>query len=377
MKAQFLCLIIACTGMQALAQSVPEAFSYSAVARNTEGLPVSEANIGLQISIREGAINGNLVFQETHDVNTDNLGVFSLSIGSGTSIIGDLASVGWSDGIHFLEVGMDLSGGSNFSLMGTTQLLSVPYAFHAKSASSLIGSHLGVSETGDTLYFGEDFVVIPGISGNNGGLGNQYFTPGQGVTDIDGNDYPSIMLSNGQEWMAENLRTTTYANGDPIPTFPNPDLWSIQTSGAWVLYNNDEQYEGHPYGLLYNWYTAVDERNVCPSGWHVPDEQEWNALASLLGGSFIAGGKMKSTGLEFWDSPNLDASNLSGFNGLPAGARLFNGTFGLEGIVGCWWSTAENDANTAWPRAVDFEDGVLGRVSDPKPDGYSIRCLKD
>jgi hypothetical protein len=104
------------------------------------------------------------------------------------------------------------------------------------------------------------------------GGGGIVTNPGAGVT-FNGYTYSSIVLGNGQEWMAENLRTTTYANGDPIPNVTDNTQWQNLTTGAWAHYNNDSQYE-NPYGKLYNWYAVDDSRNVCPTGWHVPSDAE-------------------------------------------------------------------------------------------------------
>ena len=206
--------------------------------------------------------------------------------------------------------------------------------------------------------------------------------PGAGVT-FDGFSYASIVLGNGQEWMAENLRTTTYANGDPIPNVTDGNQWSVLTTGAWAHYNNDNQYE-NPYGKLYNWYTVADTRNVCPTGWHVPTDAEWSALINYLdpnanGGNTepnTAGGKMKSIGTQLWQSPNLDATNESGFSALPGGQRATDGAFGVLGSCGNWWSNTE-ETGVAWYRDIVNYDGGAYRSNTAFSEGNSIRCLKD
>jgi len=112
--------------------------------------------------------------------------------------------------------------------------------------------------------------------------------PGGGVSFND-YTYASIELGNGQEWMAENLRTNIYANGDPIPNVTDNAQWNVLNTGAWAHFNNDSQYE-NPFGKLYNWYAVADLRNICPTGWHVPTEAEWTVLTDYLGGSCVAGG---------------------------------------------------------------------------------------
>ena len=198
---------------------------------------------------------------------------------------------------------------------------------------------------------------------------------GGGVT-FNGYTYTSIVLGNGQEWMAENLRTTTYANGDPIPNVTDANQWENLTTGAWAHYNNDSQYE-NPYGKLYNWYTVNDPRNVCPTGWHVPTDAEWTVLIDYLGGESVAGGKMKSTGTQYWLYPNTDATNESGFSGLPGGFRNGNGTFLGIGDFGYWWSSTEDGTYFAWDRALDYSSGGVSRGNVYKESGFSVRCLRD
>jgi uncharacterized protein (TIGR02145 family) len=196
------------------------------------------------------------------------------------------------------------------------------------------------------------------------------------VVTFDGYTYSIVEYPNGQAWMRENLRTTVYANGDPISNITDNVQWVNLTTGAWVHYNNDSQFE-NPYGKLYNWYTVADQRNVCPTGWHVPNDAEWTVLTNYLGADSVAGGKMKSTGTQYWLSPNTDATNESGFSGLPGGSRFFNGTFNSIGENGLWWSSTEYDTNNAWGRYLGYNGGNVGRYFNYKDLGLSVRCLRD
>jgi uncharacterized protein (TIGR02145 family) len=214
----------------------------------------------------------------------------------------------------------------------------------------------------------------------NGGI---ITNPGAGVT-FNGYTYASIVLGNGQEWMAENLRTTTYANGDPIPNVTDANQWSDLTTGAWVHYNNDNQFE-NPYGKLYNWYTVADPRNVCPTGWHVPSNADWSTFSNYLdpnsdGGINVpntAGGKMKSAGTQYWQSPNTNATNESGFSGLPGGVRRISEGFLDIGNFGSWWSTTEILTDEAYSRSLIYNAGSGTWGSGFKQYGKSVRCLKD
>jgi uncharacterized protein (TIGR02145 family) len=177
--------------------------------------------------------------------------------------------------------------------------------------------------------------------------------------------------------MAENLTAEHYANGEPIPHIPvNNALWDSQIQGAWCFYENDEN-RACPYGKLYNWYVTVDQRNVCPTGWHVPSDLEWTELSNNLGGIAAAGAKMKSAGLEFWLSPNALASNQSGFSGLPGGARWQDGVFFNYGSHGYWWSSSTNLAPNAIGRALWYLDGSIYPQDAGRSYGFSIRCVKD
>ena len=221
--------------------------------------------------------------------------------------------------------------------------------------------------------------------GTSGG-GSIVSNPGPGVS-FGGYNYATIVLGNGQEWMSENLRTTTYANGDPIPNVTVDSQWAALTTGAWCYYNNDPQYE-NPYGKLYNWYTVADPRNVCPNGWHVPDETDWNLLVKYLDPSAdtsclvctqsqLAGGMMKDTSALYWLSPNTGATNQSGFSGLPYGNRAANGPFFHIGSYGNWWSSAQDSTSTARYRNLYYFDGNVNRNYYYKNSGFSVRCLRD
>jgi len=196
------------------------------------------------------------------------------------------------------------------------------------------------------------------------------------MTDQQGNVYKTIVIGT-QEWMAENLKTTIYRNGNAIANVTGNNQWADLTTGAWCYYNNNSQYDC-PYGKLYNWYAVADSRNVCPTGWHVPTDAEWTTLTSFLGGETVAGGKMKSTGLQYWLAPNDFATNESGFSGLPGGNRDgLNGYFYGVGYYGYWWSSPESSTTGAWYRYLSYDDGNAYRYGAYKRDGFSVRCLKD
>jgi uncharacterized protein (TIGR02145 family) len=209
-----------------------------------------------------------------------------------------------------------------------------------------------------------------------GGVKKDWLNPALSVTDIDGNTYATIQIGT-QVWMAENLRTTRYRNGDPIPNVTDKEKWGGLSSGAWCHYDNDPKHEV-PYGKLYNWFTVSDPRKVCPVGWHVPTDAEWEVLSDYLGGESVAGGKMKSAGTQHWSAHNTGAANESGFSGLPGGYRsLSSGYFYGLGGRGGWWSASESGAEYAWYRSLNNYSAAINRNGNDKRSGFSVRCLRD
>jgi uncharacterized protein (TIGR02145 family) len=194
------------------------------------------------------------------------------------------------------------------------------------------------------------------------------------MSDIEGHIYQTVLIGS-QFWMAENLRSATYANGEPIANVTDIAAWMQLSSGAWCHYDNNTANDAI-YGKLYNWYTTVDPRSLCPAGWHVPTDAEWTVLTEYLGGESVAGGKMKST--TGWDAPNVAATNESGFSGLPGGLRYGNdGTFNGVGRYGYWLSSSEYSPSSAWNRALVYIAGNASRSVPEKQLGFSVRCLRD
>ena len=196
------------------------------------------------------------------------------------------------------------------------------------------------------------------------------------VTDIDGNVYQTVQIGD-QLWMAENLKVTHYSNGDSIPNVTDNSTWPGLSTGAQCVYNNNSGNELDTYGRLYNWY-AVDTGNLAPAGWRVPTDDEWQTLVDYLGGSSVAGGKMKEAGTAHWNSPNTGATNESGFTALPGGYRnYYGGYFTNLGYSGDFWSATELSTYYAWRRYLYYGNTQVGRGSYYKQGGYSVRCVRD
>lgn len=207
------------------------------------------------------------------------------------------------------------------------------------------------------------------------------------MTDQDGNEYKTTII-NGREWMAENLKTTTFRNGEEIPNTSSSTAWSELTSASWCYYNNSVEYEC-PYGKLYNWYTANDTRGVCPLGWHVPTDSEWNSLVTFLDpnsngaeNADVAGAKLKSTGIDHWLDPNSGATNIVGFSALPSGDRQPDGDFEDITSLGAWWTKTQIDGDPVqYYINYLFHDCIRSEYNDAifngKKAGASIRCIRD
>ena len=218
---------------------------------------------------------------------------------------------------------------------------------------------------------------------------------GSGMTDIDGNLYNSVIIGT-QEWVKENLNVSKYNDGTIIPQVTDPTAWGNLTTGAWCYYNNDSV-NGLIYGKLYNYYAVegihdndpnTPNKFLAPTGWHIPTDDEWTTLTTFLGGPSVSnigvissvGGQFKSTGTLLWQSPNISATNSSGFTGLPGGMRGPNGfSFYNINLHGFWWSSTAINSYEVWNRGLSYDNNDVWRTYwfCIKPDGYSVRLIND
>lgn len=198
------------------------------------------------------------------------------------------------------------------------------------------------------------------------------------MTDTDGNSYKTIVIGT-QTWMAENLRTTKYRNGDDVPEVTGNAAWKALTTGASCTYENTTDLDAQAtYGRLYNWFAVNDSRNLAPEGWHVATEADWAALATQLGGLSVAGGKIKETGTTHWNAPNTSATNSAGFTALPAGRREFgDGSFINTGFNSFWWTSSPYNPDYSWYYQVNYDFASIVPANFHKQYGFSVRCVKD
>lgn len=205
------------------------------------------------------------------------------------------------------------------------------------------------------------------------------------VTDIDGNIYEIVTIGN-QTWMAEDLKTTKYADGTPITNVETDTEWgnlgSNNTDKAYCFYDNNENSD---YGALYTWaaatngvvFTTTDVQGVCPDGWHLPNSSEWDELGAYLGYD-VAGGKLKEEGTSHWETPNEGSTNSTGFTALPGGFRNADGSFAELTRLAFWWTSSEEtppDYSYTW--YLNNSATSIMDKSEVKSMGLSVRCVLD
>jgi len=357
---------------------VPQGFNYQAILRNTDGTVKSNETVVLQISIIHGHTDGPPAYLEVHNTTTSELGMVNLIIGEGETS-DDLSLIDWANGPYYLEISV------NDIKMGISPLLSVPYALYAAS-----GNEGPQGSPGEKGHQGE-----PGPPGPPGELDSELLERirllesmnGIGtMTDIDSNVYKTVKIGN-QIWMAENLKVTHYNDGSPIDikdTFYND-------TGALMWYDFDK-HNKDIYGGIYSTYLTIEK--VCPIGWHVSTDADWQLLQDYIGGG-SAVGKLMETGTEHWTEPNEYATNETGFTALPAGYFRIDyplpdteeGFRGLGDETRFWSPNLNSDQLPEWYEdlsdfrwiLVDTQRIYNSQNSDANDVTIlgSIRCVKD
>jgi uncharacterized protein (TIGR02145 family) len=406
-----------------LAQAPPK-MSYQAVIRNSNNELVTSHTVGIKISILQGSATGTVIYNETQTQSTNANGLLSIEIGGGSGF----NAINWANGPYFVKTETDPTGGMNYTISGTSQLLSVPYALYATTAgngfsgsyndltnkpvnfdgtwTSLTGkpttiAGYGITDavnisgvqtiTGTKTFSGTVSVNKP-VTNNNvtnkayvdsliiqvmnsfAKTGETFTSPTTGtLKDADGNTIHIIKIGS-QWWTAENLKVTHYRDGSYIANVTDNTTWNSLSSGARCYYGNDSVTYAATYGAYYNWYTIVDSRNLCPVGWHVPSDVEWGTLATYLGGNTVAGGKLKETGTTHWTSPNI-ATNESGFTALGGGYRI--GSYSGLGAYGDFWTSTTLSTSNAWYIGMIFNSAIYSTNNYSKTLGIPIRCIRD
>ena len=347
----------------------PQKISYQAVIRNASNALITSHLVGMRISILQGSANGTVVYTETQTPTTNANGLVSIDIGGGAGF----SSINWASGTFFLKTETDPTGGSNYTITGTSQMLSVPYALYSKIAENI--NNVIISFTGDTMFLGTNKIIIPGISGANQ------------LKDIDGNTYKTVKIGT-QIWMKENLKTTKYNDGTQIPYSPS--------DSDYCWFNYDIGFK-NVYGAYYHMDDIITNK-LCPIGWHVPTlsdplnpQGDWDILKNYLinngygyGGSGDGIGKSLAstsgwtTDLTPGNVGNEQLSNnTSGFTGLPGGVRYTTSHIGFTpvGEQGVWGSSTRKPM----PKGMRlyYNESTLWEASFEGSEYVNIRCVRD
>lgn len=413
-------LAVLCLITSAFTQS-PEKMSYQAVIRDASETLITNTQLVMQISILQGSASGTTVYTESQTPTTNANGLVSIEIGNGTVVNGDFATIEWSNGPYFLKVETDAQGGTNYTIVGTSQLLSVPYAFHAKTAENITGpipetqnlAHvLAQSNDGDAVQIkniadpteAQDAATKKYVDDLKQEIYNELLEAGLNgiLTDVEGNTYKTIKIGQ-QVWMAENLKTTHYADGTPIEEVMGDENWdTLKVSDqAYCWYDEDSATYASTYGALYTWAAAMKGegststnpsglQGICPGGWHLPSDEEWKKLEMTLGmsqeeadgaasrgtnqGSQLAGQANLWTDGTLKSDPDFDKS---GFAAIPAGLRYKHGKFDVHGSNVYWWSATESNDTETWQRLLYDNSTKVLRYERNKQSGFSVRCVKD
>ena len=438
MKKLILFLFIAVVTVTSAFAQAPQKFTYQAVVRDAGNNPVANHSVSVRLSILQGDANGVAVYVETQAVTTNANGLMSLSVGDGTVVGGSIAAIDWSNGPYFLKTETDPTGGTNYTIVGSQQLLSVPYALYAgNSTGGFSGDYNDLINTPQIPEIPENVSAftndagyltsadcgninicemlaelqaqvealqhaVDSLSGLGGGIGGgttgQDAQPCPGtptLTDVDGNVYNTVQI--GQQcWMKENLRTTHYADHTEIPAGSTTSY----TDPYRYAPNNDEG-NVPTYGYLYNWpavmrYFSSSSANpsgvqgICPTGWHVPSDSEWTQFTDYVSSqsqyvcgsdnTYIAKALAGTTG---WSSSTNtcavgntpSGNNAMGFSALPAG--FYGGGYGGFGDLALFWSATEYNGSNAYYRYLSYDSSNVYWYYDDEYDGFSVRCLRD
>lgn len=404
-----ICAVLLMTA-SVFAQS-PEKMSYQAVVRDGSNNLVTSSAVGMQLSILQGSASGTAVYVETQTPTSNANGLVSVEIGSGTVVSGNFTSINWSNGPYFIKTETDPTGGTSYSITGTSQLLSVPYALHAKTAETVTGGitendpvfsawdkSTGISITESQISDLQSYLELP-TSGNAGDMaywnGTAWVTVaattnegatlqmiGGVPTWIGGTPPPTPNVTNpttGEIWMDRNLgasqvatsSTDAAAYGDLYQWGRAADGHESRTSGTTsTLATSDTPGHGNfitngsssPYDWRNPqndnlWQGVSGTNNPCPSGYRLPTEAEWEAERTS------------------WSS-NDEAGAFASPLKLPvAGYRSeHDGMLMNVGSSGSYWSSTVNGTGA---RRLMFGRGGAGMFSYGRALGYSVRCLKD
>lgn len=370
MKVYILSIVFSVVLSGTVLSQTSEAFKYQAAVRNSSGELITNQGVTLRISIRDITANGTILYRETHSPTTNDYGLVNINIGDGTLISGSFEIINWGINEKFISIDLDPNGGSSYVSMGTTQLLNVPYSLLSKKSAGLIvmtsmqrdnigdpdwGMQIFNSDTRKINYYdGYGWLEISGVKQADFNCGNP-------MLDSRDCQYYNTVDLGGLCWMAENLNYGTMINAS--------DNQSDNGIVEKYCYSNNESLCDNTYGALYQWRemmqysTTEGVQGICPDGWHLPSETEWNALVTYVGGSSNAGYA-------------LAEGSGSGFEALMAGqTNLFSYPFIEVGQRAYFWTSTQASSSYSNNLYLIFNDNQSYSSQQDKYYGHSVRCV--
>ncbi len=346
----------------------PDKMSYQAIIRNNYGQLITNQNIGIQISLLQGSASGATMYVEYHMTTTNINGMVSLEIGAGIAISGDFSSLDWSNGPYFIKVETDINGGNNYTISGTSQLLSVPYSLYSKNGLKP-GTNIG-----ELLYWnGQQWSSLsPGTEGN-------VLTLVNGIPKWEGRGFGDVVNPvTGKIWMDRNLGASQIAiSSTDVNAYGDLYQWGRATDGhekrssttskipsktdnpdhGYFITTLDDPYDWHYPQNDSLWQGVNGINNPCPHGYRIPTISEWEEER------------------QSWSSNDADGAFASPLKLTVGGFRInTNGTCTDAGSDGFYWSTTADSSDALYLYVLNNHAGVYHEY---RAYGFSVRCIKD
>jgi hypothetical protein len=285
-----------------IAQS-PQKFNYQAVVRDNVGAVIKNQIVSFRIAIVKNNASGSEVYAETHTITTNDFGLVNLEVGGGTIISGSMASIDWGADIYFIKIGLDINGGNNYTLMGSSQLIAVPYSLYAERSGEKYSAGKGISITGNT------------ISATSYSIGD--FAYGGIVFYVDGSGQHGLVCaktdaSSGVRWYA-GTHGFTHAKGDGL--FAGKENTTIIIVAQVALGDDSSTYAARICNEL-----KITEGGIQYGDWYLPSKEELNMMyinKTTIDSTATANGGNALVNAKYWSSTefNINGAFTQNFTG--------------------------------------------------------------